>query len=161
MSDFSSLKLKGPTVGEVLGVLQGIERSTTFDQPSRISRANMKRIEFLFDHDEYDLPDAQRPDCHRLKDHSYPSVYGRLHPHLHAPTITTGFLSPGRGRFTHPTERRSLTPHEGARLQGFGEDFDWLDDCGAITRNGYASMIGAAVPPQMGFAVGMGALALL
>ena len=61
MSDLSSLKLKGPTVGEVLGVLQGIERSTTFDQPSRISRANMKRIEFLFDHDEYDFAGRAAP----------------------------------------------------------------------------------------------------
>ena len=161
MSDFDPLKLPTPTVGEILGALQAIERSTTFDQPSRISDDNIRRINFLFDHDEYNLPDEERPDCHRLKDHSYPSIYGRMHPHLPASTITTGFLSPGRGRYTHPTEPRSLTPHEGARLQGFGEDFDWLEESGAITRNDYARMIGAAVPPQLAFAVGMCALSLL
>lgn len=160
-TDLDPLKTDAPTVADALEPLLNIERSTTFDRPSNISKDNMKRVRYLFDHDRYDLPNEQRPDCHRLKDHNYPSIYGRMHPQLAAPTITTGFLSPGRGRFTHPLEPRSLTPHEGARLQGFGEDFDWLECSGSITRNDYANMIGAAVPPQLAFAVGMGALCLL
>ena len=46
--------------------------------------------------------DSERPDCHRLKEHDYRSVYGRLRADQPAPTITTGFGSPGQGRFTHP-----------------------------------------------------------
>ena len=160
-SDFNALRVQAPTVLEAMDSLLHVERRTTFDSPSQLSSDNLKRVRFLLQHDQYDLPDDQRPDCHRLRKHSYPSVYGRLRPNEQAPTITTGFLSPGRGRFTHPLEARSLTPHEGARLQGFSEDFDWLVDTPGITRSDYANMIGAAVPPQLGFAVGMCALSLL
>ena len=161
LSNFDVLKVRAPTALDVLEDLRGVERLTTFDQPSQLSEENAKRVRFLIEHDEYDLPDDERPDCHRLKDHSYPSIYGRMRPHEPSSTITTGFLSPGRGRFTHPLEARSLTPHEGARLQGFGEDFDWLQRSNTMTRRDYSNMIGAAVPPQLGFAVGMCALSLL
>lgn len=157
----SHLKVRPPTVTEALLPLLNIDRSTTFDQPSKLSKENKRRIQVLADTGAYDLPDRERPDCHRLKDHSYPAIYGRMRPGEPAPTITTGFLSPGRGRFTHPLEPRSLTPHEGARLQGFGEDFNWLTGAPAITRSQYASMIGSAVPPPLGFVVGMCALSLL
>ena len=161
MADFDVLKVRAPTVSDTLEALRGVERVTTFDQPSQLSEDNTKRVRFLIEHDEYDLPDDERPDCHRLKSHNYPSIYGRMRPDEPASTITTGFLSPGRGRFTHPQEARSLTPHEGARLQGFGEDFDWLERTNSVTRRDYANMIGAAVPPQLGFAVGTCALSLL
>ena len=160
-TDLDTLKVLPPTVKEALSPLVSIDRHTTFDCPSELSPENRKRVEFLVDRQEYDLPDEERPDCHRLKPHSYPSVYGRMRPNQVAPTITTGFLSPGRGRFTHPFEARSLTPREGARLQGFGENFDWLCRARRIGRGDYAGMIGAAVPPQLGFVVGMCALSIL
>ena len=160
-NDVDTLKVPAPTVSEALLPLSSIERLCTFDRASNLSPDNKKRVEFLVDHREYDLPNEKRPDCHRLKPHSYPSVYGRMHPDRPAPTITTGFLSPGRGRFTHPFKARSLTPHEGARLQGFGEDFNWLCRSERISRGEYAGMIGAAVPPQLGYVVGMCALSIL
>lgn len=161
MEDFNVLKVDSPTALSVLETLRNVERSTTFDRPSQLSKENEERVRFLIEHDRYELPDEERPDCHRLKRHSYPSIYGRMRPDAPASTITTGFLSPGRGRYTHPLEARSLTPHEGARLQGFGEDFDWLQGEKGVSRQDYANMIGAAVPPQLGFAVGMCALSLL
>lgn len=157
----SRLKVTPPTAEEALRPLLDVERASTFDQPSKLSKENERRVRLLADTGVYDLPDSERPDCHRLKKHNYPSIYGRMRPNEPAPTITTGFLSPGRGRFTHPLEPRSLTPHEGARLQGFGEDFDWLPRDPTITRSQYASMIGSAVPPPLGFVVGMCALSLL
>ena len=157
----SRLEVRPPTVTDALLPLLDIDRPTTFDQPSRLSKENRRRIQVLADTGAYDLPDRERPDCHRLKEHSYPAIYGRMRPDRPAPTITTGFLSPGRGRFTHPLVPRSLTPHEGARLQGFGEDFNWLTCDQAITRSHYASMIGSAVPPPLGFVVAMCALSLL
>ena len=168
--------LGGPRITtDVLGVLRtGVvsastalsdlaERApmTTFDRPSALSRENERRVRYLVERDEYDLPDRERPACHRTKDHNYRSIYGRIHPDQPAPTITTGFLSPGRGRFTHPSFPRSLTPREGARLQGFGEDFDWHPPGSPLTRSDYAQMIGSAVPPQLGFAVGMAAISAL
>ncbi len=160
-SDLVNLRIPAPTVAEALKSLASIERRTVFDEPSQLSDENLKRVQFLVEREEYDLPDAERPDCHRLKRHNYVSVYGRLRPDRVAPTITTGFLSPGRGRFTHPFEARSLTPREGARLQGFGADFDWMEHSNTLYRSNYASMIGSAVPPQLGFAVGMAALSVL
>ena len=35
------------------------------DTPGALSADNLARINFLFDNDLYDLPDAQRPDCHK------------------------------------------------------------------------------------------------
>ena len=160
-SDFLGLRIPSPTVAEALASFSGAERRTAFDQPSRLSDENLKRVQFLVEHGQYDLPDNERPDCHRLKRHNYVSVYGRMRPDAVAPTITTGFLSPGRGRFTHPFEARSLTPREGARLQGFPADFEWMERSAALYRCDYANMIGAAVPPQLGFAVGMAAVSLL
>ena len=159
--DFASLTIEAPTVKEAIIDLMDVGGDTTFDQPSQISPENQNRVEYLDEHKLLDLPDEERPDCHRLKDHTYPAVYGRMDPNKFAPTITTGFLSPGRGRFTHPFSARSLTPHEGARLQGFPEDFDWLQESGKIGRMAYASMIGDAVPPQLGFAVGLAGISLL
>lgn len=149
------------SASSALGDLLEREPTTTFDRPSVLSKENERRVRYLVESDEYDLPDRERPDCHRTKDHNYRSIYGRILPDQPAPTITTGFLSPGRGRFTHPSLPRSLTPREGARLQGFGDDFDWHPPGQPLTRNDYAQMIGSAVPPQLGFAVGMAALSAL
>ena len=158
---FGSLRVAAPGAGDAIERLRNVARDTTFDTPSRLSDENQRRVEFLVSNGQHELPDHERPDCHRLKPHSYPAIYGRMHSDRPAPTLTTGFLSPGRGRFVHPTEARSLTPHEGARLQGFGDDFDWLRGASWLTRADYANMIGAAVPPQLGFAVGMSAVSLL
>lgn len=114
------------------------------DTPSNPSPTNRRRIDWLFDHDAYDLPDARRPKCHQDGDHSYHAVYGRMHWDAPAPTITTGFRCNGQGRYVHPSERRTLTPHEAARIQTFPDFFDF-DAAGSPTAA--ARMIGNAVPP--------------
>lgn len=108
---------------------------------------NKERIKYLFTHDIYELPDHQRPDCHRLKKHSYKSVYGRLYPDRPAPTITGGFGSTGQGRFVHPLRQRTVTPHEAARIQFFPDWFDFGD----AGRRKLQMLIGNAVPPKLGF----------
>jgi DNA (cytosine-5)-methyltransferase 1 len=99
----------------------------------------------LFTHGLHDLPDSQRPDCHRLKPHDYRAVYGRLYADRPAPTMTTGFGSTGQGRFVHPTQKRTLTPHEAARLQFIPDFFD----LSGLTRRHLQTFIGNAVPPKM------------
>ena len=91
----------------------------SFDCSPRLSSDTAERIDFLFDNELHDLPDSERPDCHRLKQHSYVSVYGRMHADRPAQTVTTGVGIMGRGRYVHPTERRTITPHEAARIQFF------------------------------------------
>jgi DNA (cytosine-5)-methyltransferase 1 len=49
--------------------------------------------------------------------------YGRLHRKGLARTITCSFSNPGSGRFWHPTEERSLTLREAARIQGIDDSF--------------------------------------
>lgn len=56
------------------------------------------------------------------KDH-FSHSYGRLHRCGLARTITTYFANPGSGRFWHPTENRTLTVREAARIQGINDDF--------------------------------------
>src|SRR5207249_2137082 len=77
------------------------------DMPSVLHPDNIKRINYLMKHGEYDLPNHLRPVCHQ-DDHSYVSMYGRLNYDEPAQTITSGFGSPGQGRYIHPTCRRTL-----------------------------------------------------
>lgn len=55
----------------------------------------------------------------------YSQAYGRLHRNGLARTLTTHFCNPGSGRFIHPTDDRSITVREAARLQGFHDDFEF------------------------------------
>ena len=121
------------------------------DSHAKSSKDNRARIAYLMEHGLYDLPNSLRPPCHRLKDHSYNSVYGRLKWDEPAPTITSGFNSPGQGRFVHPEAPRTLTPHEAARVQSIPDFFDW----GTSNRESLTQMIGNAVPPKLAYAVAL------
>lgn len=109
-----------------------------------------KRIDYLFDNQLYELPNEQRPACHRDKSHSYDTVYGRLRWDRPAQTITSGFYCMCMGRYVHPEQRRTLTAHEAARLQFFPDYFDFSP---AQSRTKLAEIIGNAVPPKGAYAV--------
>ena len=141
--------------------LELIESDDPIDASGELSVENRRRINHLFDNDEYDLVDELRPGSHR-NGHTYPSIYGRLRWDMPSGTITTGFNTPGRGRYIHPSHRRTLTPHEAARIQGFPDRFSFKTiDGGHLTRQHISSFIGNAVPPQLGYAAGVAALAAL
>jgi len=122
-----------------------------FDIPPAPSETNAQRIEWLFAKDEYDLPNELRPPCHRNNSHTYKSVYGRLRWDRPAQTITTGFGSMGQGRYVHPTRRRTITPHEAARLQSFPDFFAFE---ATSKRSAWARLIGNAVPPLLTVRIG-------
>lgn len=132
------------TVRWAIEDLLDVDSTSTFDTPSNKSKANAARMAFLFEHGRYDLPNDQRPDCHKDGNHSYVSVYGRLRWDRPAQTITTGFGSMGQGRYVHPQRRRTITPHEAARLQTFP---DWFDFGENTPRGVLSKVIGNAVPP--------------
>lgn len=144
-------------VAWAIGDLEGMSEATGFDAPSKPSSDNARRMRYLFENHEYDLPNDERPPCHRDKSHSYNSVYGRLRWDQPAPTITTGFNSMGQGRYVHPSRCRTITPHEAARLQFIPDFFDF----GAVhTRSGWAKLIGNAVPPLLTMRIAESALSV-
>ena len=143
----------------VIGELEDrIGGSDVMEQVTELSPENQARVDWLFDNDAYDLDLAERPESHR-NGTTYTSVYGRLRRDEPAPTITTGFMSPGRGRYVHPTRRRVLTPREAARIQGFPDTYRFVVDPSAPpTRAKLAKWIGDAVPMPLGYAAALSAL---
>ena len=140
------------TMRWVIGdLLDKYDVDDVFNSAAIHSPVNQARIHYLFEHDLYELPNDQRPDCHRLKPHTYPAVYGRMHWNRPSPTITGGFACCGRGRFVHPLRERTLTPHEAARVQYFPDFFDF----GGMTRSGLVRAIGNAVPARAGYVVAL------
>ena len=141
--------------------LESIDSDDPINTSGELSAENRRRINHLFDNNEYDLVDDMRPESHR-NGHTYPSIYGRLRWEMPSGTITTGFNTPGRGRYIHPSHRRTLTPHEAARIQGFPDRFSFkMIDGSPLTRHHISNFIGNAVPPQLGYAAGVAALAAL
>jgi DNA (cytosine-5)-methyltransferase 1 len=138
-------------VGWAIGDLRTRKRDTVFDGSGSPQAKTRKRIAYLFAHDLYDLPDRMRPVCHRSKDHSYKSVYGRMYWDEPAQTITSGFGCMGQGRYVHPKEQRTLTPHEAARLQ-FVPDFFRFD---RVRRTALAEMIGNGVPTKLTYVLAL------
>src|SRR5690606_3961867 len=80
-----------------IGDLLEKDAVSLFDTAPTLTPVNLARIDYLFENDLYDLPDDQRPDCHKTGT-SYTAVYGRMYWDRPAQTITTGFGTPGQGR---------------------------------------------------------------
>jgi DNA (cytosine-5)-methyltransferase 1 len=140
------------TVRWAIHDLLSTEADGIYDLASARSVENARRIAYLFEEGLYDLPNDKRPECHRDREHTYVSMYGRLRWDEPAQTITTGFGSMGQGRYVHPARRRTITPHEAARLQTFP---DWFDFGKETPRGVLAKMIGNAVPPLLMVALGL------
>lgn len=139
------------SVGWAIGDLMAAKPTCELDRPTKLTVENIRRIRWLFDHDAYDLPNRERPTCHR-GDHKYQSMYGRMRWDEPAPTVTTGFGSMGQGRYVHPKRHRMITPREAARLQMIP---DFMRFPEGIGRGTLATMIGNAVPPPLSLALGL------
>jgi DNA (cytosine-5)-methyltransferase 1 len=74
------------------------------------------------------------------------TYYGRLHPDQPSYTIGTYYNRPGNGCFLHPdpTQHRTISHREAARLQSFPDDFVFVGPQRAICQQ-----IGNAVPPLL------------
>ncbi len=78
-------------------------------------------------------------------------AYGRIDPSLPARTITTRFDTPSVGFVTHPTEDRTLTVREGARIQTFPDNFIFYGP-----KMSQYKQVGNAVPVKLAYEVSKG-----
>ncbi|MGY0235069.1 DNA cytosine methyltransferase [Longispora urticae] len=139
-----------------IGDLLDARPKSFFDEAAVPSPDNQRRMKYLFENDEHNLPNEERPECHQ-GEHNYISMYGRLWWDRPSQTITSGFGTMGRGRFVHPEVPRCLTAHEAARIQGFPDYFAFVDERikprYKLTRTEVQIIIGNAVPPPLGEAL--------
>lgn len=87
----------------------------------------------------FDLPERLRPKSY------FNNTYARLLPDVPSPTITRNFGTPSSSRCVHPFQNRALSTREGARLQGFPDNYKFYG--GKTSKN---LQIGNAVPPVFG-----------
>lgn len=127
---------------------------SVMDTPPAVTQVNQARINYLFDNEVHNLPDDQRPICHQGGT-TYNAVYGRMHWDKPAQTITTGFGTPGQGRYIHPMRRRLITPREAARIQGFPDWFDFVPPHLNVRRKHLSKWIGDAVHPTLSYTVAL------
>ena len=120
-------------------------------ESAKMSEENLERMRWLIQNDEYDLPNHMRPKCHQ-QGTTYNANYGRMRWDRPAGTLTTGFATPGRGRFVHPLEPRTLTNREAARIQAIPDWFDFSGGKGEPRVTDLRRWIGNAVPPILAHA---------
>lgn len=108
------------------------------------SDTNVKRIAAVPQGGSWkDIPPELLPDRFRkVRLTDYATLYGRLHQDTPAYTISAGFSNVTSGCFTHPIHDRPLSVREGARLQGFPDDFVFKG-----SRLAQYRQVGNAVPP--------------
>ncbi|MGP5079267.1 DNA cytosine methyltransferase [Brachybacterium alimentarium] len=97
----------------------------------------------------FDLSEGLK--CEAWKKHASGSgdVMGRLRWEEPSVTIRTEFVKPEKGRYLHPVHHRAISPHEGARIQGFPDHYLFVGPITQIVRQ-----IGNAVPIPLGKAIG-------
>lgn len=96
-----------------------------------------------------DLPDDLQMECWRRHTTGSMDVMGRLSWDKPSVTVRTEFTKPEKGRYLHPEEDRAITIHEGARIQGFPDDYKFVGSLTQITKQ-----IGNAVPIPLATALG-------
>lgn len=122
-----------------------------------LSERNLQRIRASVPGGTWrDWPEELRCPCHRKKSgQSYGSVYGRMSWQQIGPTITTQFYNYGTGRYGHPEQDRALSLREGALLQTFPPNYQFIDPNGRFVFNDIARHIGNAVPVRLGEVIGI------
>ncbi len=150
-----------PTLKDVIGHLKPIKHGAQSKRDlihasSSLSELNYKRMLASKPGGSWlDWDESLLADCHkRSSGSSFKSVYGRLSWESQSSTITTQFYRFGTGRFGHPEQHRALSLREGAILQTFPENYDFLVDEDQVNFSKIGRQIGNAVPPKLGEVVG-------
>lgn len=149
------------TVGEALAMLIPLaageaDPNDRMHFARKLSPINLKRIRASKPGGTWrDWPNELRAPCHmRESGATFSSVYARMSADKAAPTMTTQFFNFGAGRFGHPIQDRALTPREAAILQSFPPKYEFVPSGGEVYMQQLGKMIGNAVPPKLGEAIG-------
>lgn len=123
----------------------------------KLSELNLKRIKSSKPGGTWkDWDKSLLPDCYKRKSgESFSAVYGRLEWDKPSSTITTQFPGYGNGRFGHPEQDRALSLREGAIIQTFPNDYQFIKERKDLTFSKIATQIGNAVPPKLGEIIGL------
>lgn len=153
------------TVRDAIGNLPALQdgSSDPYDplhRASRLSPTNKMRIKQSVPGGSWkDWDDDLKLPCHKKSSgKGYRAVYGRMEWDKPSPTITTQYYGYGNGRFGHPEQNRALSMREGALLQSFPPDYQFLDPDHPETNRSIGVHIGNAVPVELGRAIGMSIL---
>lgn len=149
------------TVRDFIGNLPAINAGEANDADpmhvtARLAPINLQRIQASAPGGTWrDWPENLRCECHK-KDSgkTYSSVYGRMRWDQVGPTITTQFHCYGTGRFGHPEQDRALTLREGALLQTFPPDYNFINPNKPLVLKDVSRHIGNAVPVRLGEVIG-------
>jgi DNA (cytosine-5)-methyltransferase 1 len=148
----------------LIGDIETLDDGTVMTSVPILSELNQARVRSLHDipddaegSDRYRLVDELRPQAH-IDSPTYKDVYGKLLWDGPAQTLTTGFLTPGRGRYVHPSQHRTLNPREAARIQGFPDNYVFRNGDVDPGRTLLTKWIGDAVPSPLGFAAALSLL---
>ena len=150
------------SVEDVLGPKNGfspisaghVDSTAFMHTAASLSEKNLRRIR-LTPHDGgtrvawKDDPELQI-NAYKGKNTCFRDVYGRMFWGKPAPTITTRFNSLSNGRFGHPEEDRAISLREGAALQSFPQNYQFIGS----NMHAIACQIGNAVPPELAKRIG-------
>lgn len=153
------------TVRDAIGNLPILEDGATdpldpLHRASKLSELNKKRIRQSVPGGSWnDWDENLKLPCHKKNTgKSYRSVYGRMEWDKPSPTITTQYYGYGNGRFGHPEQNRALSMREGALLQSFPANYQFLDPNHQESNRSIGVHIGNAVPVELGRAIGISIL---
>lgn len=148
------------TVQEAIGNLPPLgagemDHRDPLHKASRLSPLNLRRIRQSTPGGSWrDWEPELVAACHQAATgQTYASVYGRMSWDEPSPTITTQFYGFGNGRFGHPEQDRALSIREGAVLQTFPRDYDFVEPKGDISFKKLGKLIGNAVPVDLARAI--------
>lgn len=153
------------TVRDAIGAMPplqagGVDVRDSLHRASKLSELNKRRIrQSVPGGSWHDWDESLRLPCHvRESGKSYLAVYGRMEWDKPSPTITTKYYGYGNGRFGHPEQDRALSMREGALLQSFPIDYQFINPDRLENNRSIGVHIGNAVPVELGRAIGMSIL---
>lgn len=132
-----------------------IDKEDPLHRASRLSVKNLERIRAAKPGGTWrDWNEKLVTECHRRETgRGYAAVYGRMKWDSPSPTITTQFFGFGNGRFGHPEQNRAISLREGAILQSFPDDYEFLPNEARVSFKQVGRMIGNAVPVLLARAI--------
>ena len=134
-----------------------VDEADPLHRSASLTEINLRRIRASVPGGTWkDWPEELRCKCHKKESgQTYGSVYGRMTWEQIGPTITTQFYSYGTGRYGHPEQDRALSLREGALLQTFPRNYNFIDPNRPFVFRDVARHIGNAVPVRLGEVIGL------